>query len=119
MGLIASFVTFFLGVLIGGVGIYVGGALFGGGGSYEKAVTTAIVGAIVWAVVGTFFGFIPLLGPILTFLAYIAVLNVAYSGGWVDAIGIAVVAWLTLVVVFTVLGPLGLDLFSAVGVPWV
>jgi len=119
MGLVSSLLTFVVGVLVGGLGIYVGAALIAGGGSYEKAVTTAIVGALVWALVGTFFGWVPLLGPALTLVAYLAVLNVAYPGGWVEAAGIAIVAWLTLVLVFAVLGPLGLGVFSAVGVPWV
>ncbi|MFC7138858.1 hypothetical protein ACFQMA_03280 [Halosimplex aquaticum] len=119
MGLVTAFVTFVVGVLVGGFGIYVGAELIADGGSFEKAVTAAIIGSVVWAVVGAFFGWIPLLGPLLTFVAYLAVLNVTYSGGWVEALGIAVVAWLTLAVVFTVLGPLGLGVFSAVGVPWV
>ncbi|WP_436930490.1 hypothetical protein [Halosimplex halobium] len=119
MGLVTGLITFVVGVLVGGFGIYVGAELVGGGSSYEKAVTTAIVGALVWALVGTFFGWIPLLGPVLTFVAYLAVLNVMYDGGWVEAAAIAVVAWLTLVVVFTVLGPLGLGVFSGVGVPGV
>ncbi|WP_459192464.1 hypothetical protein [Halosimplex sp. J119] len=119
MGLVTGFVTFVVGALVGGVGIYVGAALIAGGESYEKAVTAALIGSVVWAVVGTFVGWVPLLGPILTFVAYLGVLNVAYPGGWVEAFGIAAVAWLTLVVVFAVLGPLGLGVFSAVGVPWV
>ncbi|QPV63518.1 hypothetical protein I7X12_02465 [Halosimplex litoreum] len=119
MGLVTGLITFVVGVLVGGVGIYVGAELVGDGGSYEKAVTTAIFGSLVWALVGTFFGWVPLLGPILTFLAYLGVLNVMYEGGWVEAAAIAVVAWLTLVVVFTLLGPLGLGVFSGVGVPGV
>jgi len=118
MGLITGLITFVVGVLVGGIGIYVGAELIGGGSSYEKAVTAAIFGSLVWAIVGTVFGGIPLLGPALTFAAYLGVLNVMYDGGWVEAAGIAVVAWLTLVVVFAVLGPL-LGVFSAVGVPGV
>lgn len=119
MGLVTGLITFVVGVLVGGVGIYVGAELVGDGGSYEKAVTTAIFGSLVWALVGTFLGWVPLLGPILTFLAYLGVLNVMYDGGWVEAAAIAVVAWLTLVVVFTLLGPLGFGVFSGVGVPGV
>ncbi|MFB6139653.1 MAG: hypothetical protein ABEJ26_04370 [Halosimplex sp.] len=118
MGLLASLVTFAIGVLVGGAGIYVGAAVIADGGSYGKAVTTAILGSLVWAVVGTFFGWTPLLGPAVTFVAYLAVLNVMYPGGWVRALGIAVVAWLALVLAFAILGPL-LGVFSAVGVPWV
>ncbi|WP_436909714.1 hypothetical protein [Halosimplex marinum] len=119
MGLVTGLITFVVGVLVGGLGIYVGAELLGGGGSYERAVTAAILGSLVWTVVGAVFGGIPLLGPVVTFVAYLGVLNVMYDGGWVEAAGIAVVAWLTLVVVFTVLGPLGLGVFSGVGVPGV
>jgi hypothetical protein len=119
MGLISGLVTFVIGALVGGAGIYVGGRLIAGEGDYEGAVTTAIIGSLVWVVVGTVFGWIPLLGPVLTFLAYLAVLNVAYSGGWVEAAGIALVAWLTLAVAFSVLGLIGLGGLNVVGVPWV
>jgi len=119
MGLITSLITFVIGALVGGLGIYVGAQLITGKGSYEQAVTAAIIGALVWTLVGTFLGWIPLLGPILTFGAYLAVLNVFYPGGWIDAAGIAIVAWIVLVAVFTVLGPLGLGVFSGVGVPGV
>lgn len=118
MGLVTGLITFVVGALVGGVGIYVGGVLVTGEGGYERAVTTALIGAVVWTVVGTFVGFIPLVGPILTFAAYLAVLQLAYPGGWAEAIGIAVVAWLTLVVVFLFLGPL-IGGFDAVGVPGV
>lgn len=119
MGLITGLITFVIGALVGGLGIYAGGQVIAGEGTYERAVTAAIFGSVVWVVVGTFFGGIPLLGPVVTLLAYLAVLNAFYPGGWVDAAGIAVVAWLTLVVAFTLLGPLGLGLFSGVGVPGV
>lgn len=117
MGLIASLVTFVIGALVGGFGIYVGAQLIADEGTYEQAVTVAIIGALVWTLVGTFIGRIPLLGPVLTLGAYLTVLNLSYSGGWVEAAGIAIVAWVVLVAVFTVLGPVGLGLFSAVGVP--
>ena len=116
MGLISGLLTFAVGVLVGGFGIYVGGQLIAGEGSYEKAVTVAIVGALVWALVEAFLGWIPFLGAALAFLVYLLVLKASYPGGWTDALGITLVAWVTVVVVRTILGPV-LGVVPEVGVP--
>lgn len=92
LGLVTGLVTFVIGMFAGALGIYVGGQMITGEGNFERAVGTAIAGALVWAVVGTVIGGIPPLGPILTFLAYLAVLNLAYPGGWAEAFGIVVFA---------------------------
>jgi hypothetical protein len=121
MGLISGLITFVVGVLVGGLGIYVGAQLIAEEGTYTQAVSVAIVGAVVWALAESLLGWIPLLGPLagalLAFVVYLLVLNLAYSGGWTEAAGIAVVAWLTVVVVRIVLGPLGLGVAPGVGVP--
>jgi hypothetical protein len=117
MGLIQAVVTFVVGALIGGLGIYVGGKFIAGKGDYSHAVWTAVIGALVWTVVGWFFGWIPLLGPGLTFLAYLGVISARYRVGLVAAAGIALVAWLFLLGVFVALSPAGLGVFDAVGVP--
>lgn len=119
MGLVASLVTFLIGALVGGLGIYIGAALIAGRGDYEHAVWTAIIGSFVWAVVGTLFGWIPLLGPGLTLIAYLVVISWRYGVGLVQAAGIALVAWLALLGVFLLLSPVGLDIFTGVGVPGV
>ncbi len=116
MGLVSGLVTFVLGALVGGFGIYVGARLVAGSGSYAEAVTTALVGAVVWALVGTFFGWVPFLGPVVTLLAYLTVLKLAVGVSWLEAAAIALVAWATVFAVFLVLGPL-LGVFNAVGVP--
>lgn len=67
--------------------------------------------------VGFFFGWIPLLGPLLVLLAYVAVINWRYPGGWVNAILISLVAWIASLVVLYVLALAGLAGFEAVGVP--
>lgn len=119
MGLVQSLVTFAIGLLVGGFGIHVGAALIAGRVDYGHAVWTALAGALVWTIVGTFVGGYPLLGPVLTFGAYLAVLRLRYPGGWITAAGIALVAWATLVAVYAVIGPLGLGVFDPVGVPFV
>jgi len=104
--------------LVGGLGIYVGGQLVAGEGSYEQAVTVAIVGAIVWGLVEAFLGWIPLLGAVVTLLVYLLVLRASYSGGWAEAAAIAVIAWVTVLVVQIALGPV-LGLVPGIGVPWI
>lgn len=112
----SSVVLFVVSLLVGGFGIYVGGRVVANVDDYTHAVVTALVGAVVWTVVASFFGWIPLLGPVLTFLAYLWVVNRRYPGGWVNAVLITLVAWLTLVVVLAIAQLFGGD-FSAFGVP--
>lgn len=119
MAFVDSLVVFVVGLLIGGLGIYVGGRFLTGVDSYEHAVFTAAIGALVWALTSFFLGWIPLLGPVLTLLAYLWVINRRYPGGWVRAGGIALVAWAVVLVVLWALAALDVTTFSAVGVPGV
>lgn len=117
MALVDSLIVFVVSLLIGALGIYVGAMVLTDRGDYTYAIVTALIGAVVWAVVGFFFGWIPFLGPLLVLLAYLAVINWRYPGGWLDAIGIALIAWIAVIVVLYVLAFLGLATFEAVGVP--
>ena len=114
-----SLVVFVVSLLIGAVGIYVGAKVIVDAEDYTYALVTALLGAIVWGVVGFFFGWIPLLGPLLVFIAYLAVINARYPGGWVDAAAITIIAWLSVLVVLYVLALVGITGFEAVGVPGV
>ncbi|WP_049985912.1 hypothetical protein [Halobellus rufus] len=117
MALIDSAIVFVVSLLVGGLGIYVGARIVTGESDYTYAIVTALLGAIIWAVVGLLFGWIPLLGPLLVLVAYVAVLNYRYPGGWLKAVLIALVAWLATVVVLYVLAVLGFGGFEAVGIP--
>ncbi|MFB6170402.1 MAG: hypothetical protein ABEJ06_04560 [Haloarculaceae archaeon] len=117
MALVDTLVVFIVSLLIGGFGIYAGGRFLTGVDSFEHAVFTAAIGALVWTVVSFVFGWIPLLGPVLTFLAYLWVIERRYPGGWVTAAGIALVAWLVVIVVLWVLATVGVTSFEAAGVP--
>ena len=117
--MIESLVVFAVSLLIGAIGIYLGAKVIVDAEDYTYAIATALIGAIVWAIVGFFFGWIPLLGPLLVFVAYLAVINSRYPGGWVDAAAITIVAWLSVLVVLYVLAIAGLTGFDAVGVPGV
>ena len=114
---LASLVVFLVSLLIGAVGIFVGAKVVVDTEDYTYALVTALIGAIVWALVGFFLGWIPLLGPILVFLAYLAVINSRYPGDWVEAVAITVIAWVSVLVVLYVLAFLGVTGFEAAGVP--
>ncbi|MFP8951633.1 hypothetical protein ACLI4Z_01495 [Natrialbaceae archaeon A-arb3/5] len=116
---LSSAIVFVVSLLIGALGIYIGARVIVGAGDYDHAIVTALIGAIVWAVVGFFVGWIPLAGPLLALLAYIAVINVRYPGDWTAAAMIGVLAWVTVLVVLYVLAALGVTGFEAVGVPGV
>lgn len=119
MAVIDSLIVFIVSLLIGALGIYVGSEVMTDRSDYSHAIVTALIGAIVWTVVAFFLGWIPLLGPLLAFLAYVTVINFRYPGGYGNAIGIALIAWLAAFVVLYVIGALGLVSLDAVGVPGV
>lgn len=112
-----SIIVFAVSLLIGALGIYVGARVVVDTEDYTYAIITALLGAIVWAIVGFFFGWIPLLGPLLVFIAYLAVVNARYPGGWTQAVAITIIAWLSVLIVLYVLALLGVTGFGAVGVP--
>jgi hypothetical protein len=119
MAPVDSLVVLLVSLLIGGLGIHVGASVIVGAREYGHAVVTAALGAVVWAVVGGLFGWIPLLGPALTLLAYLLVIRLRYRTGWVSAAGIALVAWLAVLVVLYVLAAVGVTTLRAVNVPGV
>ena len=114
---VASAIVFVVSLLIGALGIYVGARVIVGADDYDHAIVTALIGAIIWGVVGFFVGWIPLLGPLLALLAYIAVINFRYPGDWTAAAMIGLVAWVTVLAVLYALAALGITAFDAVGVP--
>jgi hypothetical protein len=114
---VGSLIVFAVSLLIGAVGIYAGGRVVAGVDSYAYAIITALIGAIVWGLSGFLFGWIPLLGPILVFIAYLAVINWRYPGGWGDALFIALIAWVVVLTVLYALAVVGVVGFDAAGVP--
>ena len=119
MGLVDSVVVFVVSLLIGALGIYVGARVIAGRDDYRYAIVTALIGAIVWAVVAFFLGWIPLLGPLAALLAYVTVINLRYPGGYGNAIAIALVAWAASLAVLSLLALLNVAAFEAFGVPGV
>lgn len=119
MALVDSIVVFVVSLLIGALGIYVGARIITDSDDYTYAIVSALIASIVWVVVAFFVGWIPFLGPLLALLAYVAVINSRYPGGWVKAASIALIAWLASIVVLYLLAAVGLTAFEAVGVPGV
>lgn len=117
MALVDSVIVFFVSLLIGALGIYIGARLIADYDDYTYAIVTALIGAVVWVVVAFFVGWIPFLGPLLALLAYLTVVNLRYPGGYVDAIAISLVAWVATFAVLYALAVAGLSTFEAVGVP--
>ena len=117
MALLDLLIGFVVSLLIGAFGIYVGARVIADRDDYEYAILTALVGAVVWWLVAALVGWIPLLGPLLAFFAWLYVINARYPGGWGTAIGIALVAFVTVWVVLLVLNAVGFLAESALGVP--
>ncbi len=115
-----SLVVFVVSLLIGGLGVFVGARLLAGSRDYGHAVVTAALGSLVWAVVSYLIGGVPVLGPIIVFLAYLAVIKWRYGTGWITAAGITLVAYVTVLVVLAILSDLGAGLVTDIpGVPGV
>lgn len=119
MALVDSLIVFVVSLLVGALGIYVAARAFTDYDNYTYAIGTALIGAIIWAIVGFLFGWIPLLGPLVVLIAYVAAINYRYPGGWVNAALISLVAWIASVIVLYLLAFVGIGAFEAVGVPGV
>ena len=121
MALLDLVIGFVVSLLIGAFGIYVGARFIADRDDYEYAILTALVGAIVWWLVAGLFSLIPLvgglIGSVLGLLAWVYVINARYPGGWGNAIGIALVAYVTVWVVLVALSTVGLVGLDAIGVP--
>lgn len=115
MGLLASLVTFFVSLLVGGLAIFVAASIVAGTRNYEYAVFTALVGAIVWGVTDAFLGWVPLVGDVLPLVAWVWAVKWRYRGSWLEAGIIGLLAWVAAVLLLSVLGFLGV---GAVGVPF-
>jgi hypothetical protein len=101
------------------VSLLIGARVITGRDDYTYAIVTALIGALIWVIVALFLGWIPFLGPLLALIAYVAVINWRYPGGWLEAIGIALVAWIASLAVLYVLATIGFTSFDALGVPGV
>lgn len=102
-----------LGLLVGGLALFAGGRFVAAERGYDHAVLTAVLGALAWALLSP----IPLVGPAVALVAWVAVLKWRYPVGWPRAAAVGVAAWVVAVVVVAALGLLGIPVTGAVGVP--
>lgn len=102
-----------LGVLIGGLALYVSSRVLTDGQGYDHAVVTALIGAVAWALLSP----IPLLGPVIALLGWVGLLKWRYPVGWDRATAVGAAAWATAVVIIAALELVGLQPVSAIGVP--
>jgi hypothetical protein len=113
--IVGSIIAFIVALLIGGLAIYISARVIADVDDYSHAVVTAFVGAIAWALTS----WIPLIGPVIALIVWIAVINWRYPGGWVKSALIGVLAWVSaLVILFVLNAVLGLGI-GAFGVPGV
>jgi hypothetical protein len=112
-GLVAGIIS----LIIGAVAIHLGArVVIDRDVDFGRAVFTAAVGAIAWALLG-FVQIIPILGPLLMLIIWIGIINWQYPGGWGAAAAIGFVAWIVALVVTYLLGILGVVSLRALGVP--
>ncbi|WP_435333673.1 hypothetical protein [Haloarchaeobius sp. TZWWS8] len=118
MSLADSLVVFLVSWLVGTIGILAGVRLVVDRDSgFPNAAITALIGAIAWAIVSFFVGWIPLLGIVLTLVAWVGVINWRYPGGWGSAAGIGIAAWLVAVGIIWALSVLGVVTPDVLGIP--
>jgi hypothetical protein len=114
-GIVGSVITFVVSLLVGGLAIYISARVIADVDDYSHAIITALIGAIAWALTA----WIPLIGPIIALIVWIAVINWQYPGDWIKAALIGLVAWVSaLVILFVLNAVLGLGI-GAFGVPGV
>ena len=112
---VGSLIAFIVALLVGGLAIYISARVIVDVEDYSHAVITALIGAVAWALTS----WIPLIGPVIALIVWIAVINWRYPGSWVKAVLIGLVAWLSaLAILFVLNAVLGLGI-GAFGVPGV
>jgi hypothetical protein len=110
---VGSVVAFVVALLVGGFAIYLSARVVADIDDYGRAVVTAVLGALGWAVTA----WIPLIGPLIALIVWIGVLKWRYPGGWGTAAVMGLVAWVAaLLILFVVNAVLGVGV-GAFGVP--
>ncbi|WP_436347840.1 hypothetical protein [Natronorubrum sp. FCH18a] len=109
--------TFVASLLTGGLGVYLGARYVLDSDDYVNAAITGLIGALVLVVGGALFGWVPVLGQLLLFVVYVALIGRRYPGDWIDAAKIAAIAWGTVLIVLVILAAAGVVTLEVVGVP--
>lgn len=101
---LTAIVSFVISLLLTAAAIYVGASVLTNVQDYGLAVMTAFIGALAWVLLG----WIPIVGFFVALIAYLTVVNFAYPGGYLKAAGIALIAWIVLMLLSAVLWFFGL-----------
>lgn len=116
--IISAVFVFLISLLIGTAAIHLGAqVMIDRDTGFLRAAVTALIGAIVYTLIGFFLGWIPFLGPLLMLIAWIGIINLQYPGGWGTAIGIGLIAWIVAILILFALNTLGIITPEALGVP--
>jgi hypothetical protein len=112
--LVGGLISFVIALLVGGLAIYISARFVVDVDDYRRAVITAVLGAVAWALTS----WVPLIGPVIALFVWVGVIRWRYPGGWTKAAIIGLGAWvsalLILLVLNSVLG-LGIDAFGVPG----
>ncbi len=118
--IVSAVLIWVIGLIVGAIAINVGARLMiDRATGFGRAVVTAAIGSLVWALLAFFVGWIPLIGPILMLIVWIGIINWQYPGGWGTALGIGIVAWVVAVIIIYLVSLTGAIAPSAVGIPGV
>ncbi|SEA10566.1 hypothetical protein SAMN04488065_1864 [Haloplanus vescus] len=110
-----ALVTFLVTLLVGGLAIYVGARVVAGIDDYSRAVVTALLGAVGWAIVS----WLPVVGSVVALVVWVGVLKWRYPGGWLTVATMGLIAWVAaLGILFVLNSVLGVGT-GAFGVPGV
>lgn len=112
-GLEDRLLTFAVSLLVGGMSLHVGTHVVSDTREYAHAVLTALLGALVWALLES----VPLLGGLLAIVAWVAVVKWRYRLDWIRSSAVGIAAWATAVVVLAALELVGIGSVSALGIP--
>jgi hypothetical protein len=94
-GLFSGLVSLVVGVLVGGAAIYLGVPLGANHATptVEDAFVTATVGAVLSVVATLLFGWIPLVGAMLSAAAWIGAVGQRTAANPPTAVGVGLIAW--------------------------
>ncbi|SNR51799.1 hypothetical protein [Halorubrum vacuolatum] len=116
MSLIGSLIAFVVGLLVGGLAIFIAASVVADTRDYSHAVFTALFGAIVWGLSELLLSWVPLVGDFIPLIAWIWVIRRRYGTSWLHSGIIGFIAWGSAILVLAVLPFAGIT--DAVGVPF-
>lgn len=102
-GLFGGLVNLVVGILVGGAAIYLGVPLGANHATptVEDAFVTAAVGAVLSAVATLLFGWIPLVGAVLSTAAWVGAVGQRTAATPPTAVGVGLIAWAITLVMST------------------